>query len=278
MPRETPCQVPGCPYPANDAFVCGACVGQLEKALRELPALLDDLDTTFARLHKVAAGVGTGDESDGLPYRGDVSTVRGWLFRTLERWAVYVLGKRNGGLVWARINVRGIGITSATGAADYLLDLADEIARLTTYGPELVIAITDAVAAARRAVDSPADVQFAGVCGHRDGGSRERCQGAVYAYQGAIVGACRLCGARHADIAKRRADMLASAEDKLANATEIGQALTALERPVGGGTIRKLAERGRIVSKGRDARGNPLYRLGDVLDALARPSAPDKAA
>lgn len=48
------CTVPDCNVPTPDSFVCPACARQLEADLADLPALLDDLETTLTRQDRLA--------------------------------------------------------------------------------------------------------------------------------------------------------------------------------------------------------------------------------
>ena len=74
---------------------------------------------------------------------------------------------------------------------------------------------------------------------------------------------CQQCGQTY-DGAERRRLVLDGLEDKWLTATLLAEALSELDCPVKAATIRKWAERGRVVQVGIDDRRDPLYRVGDV--------------
>jgi hypothetical protein len=83
---------------------------------------------------------------------------------------------------------------------------------------------------------------------------------------------CRDCRTVY-DVAERREWLLHSAEDVLATAPVISRALTRMGSEVMPDRIRQWASVSgggrRLVRRGRDRSGVPLYRLGDVMDLLA---------
>jgi hypothetical protein len=89
----------------------------------------------------------------------------------------------------------------------------------------------------------------------------------------ATVITCRACGHQHG-AAERREWLLRAAEDRLATAGEISQAVPALYgHDIRIGTIRVWAHRGRIAARlphPDDPLKRPRYRVGDVLDIASR--------
>jgi hypothetical protein len=68
---------------------------------------------------------------------------------------------------------------------------------------------------------------------------------------------------------ERKAQLLESARDFLGTATFLAGAITPLSgRRVTSDRIRQWAHRGRITPHGIDRRGDPVYRVGDVLDLV----------
>lgn len=142
-----------------------------------------------------------------------------------------------------------------------------------------------AVEALRRAIDRPADRWWLGPCDtdgcleehllvDDDGRSQVvRRPTELYAAPDAAEVTCRNCKAAY-PVEDRRAYLLAAAEDVLAHAELIGRAAPALGIEITPDAVRGYAHRKRIVAKGTDLQGRPLYRVGDVLtvaqDALAR--------
>jgi hypothetical protein len=106
-------------------------------------------------------------------------------------------------------------------------------------------------------IDSrPASI-YAGPC--------DVCRRDMYAKQDADVAECKLCNITF-PMAERREKLLESVADQLETAANISAAVTDLGEPVTPEVIRKWAERGRLIPKGKDHRGRPMYRVGDVLD------------
>lgn len=147
-----------------------------------------------------------------------------------------------------------------------------------------------ALRSARAAIDLPQDRVYLGTCmaapGARGGqgdaegvevgpsanpGNRGAqgadtgvCVAELWARHGAASVTCRGCGAAH-DVDERKAALLGMCHDRLAHAELIARALSTLATPVSGSTIRQWAHRGRIVAKGRDIAGRPLYSVGECL-------------
>jgi len=129
-------------------------------------------------------------------------------------------------------------------------------------GPDAVDEITDAVADCRRVIDRAPERWYAGPC---------ECGADLYAKRRTGIVTCRECGHEY-DVEARREWLLAEAEDRLANAATIARAVSWLgAEPLTSATVRKWAQRGRLLAKGHDGRG-PLYRIGDAIDLLAKES------
>ena len=78
---------------------------------------------------------------------------------------------------------------------------------------------------------------------------------------------CRPCALVY-PIEGRREAMLSEASDRLHGASDVAAYLTTYGEPIDAARIRQWKRRGRLEAKGEDARGNPLFRLGDVLELL----------
>lgn len=107
------------------------------------------------------------------------------------------------------------------------------------------------------AIDSRPPQVYAGPC--------EVCRRDLYAKEGAAEVECKLCHLTY-QMEDRRDYLLNAVGDQLANAATIAGAVTNLGEDVTPEDIRKWAERGRLMAKGKDHRGRPLYRVGDVLE------------
>ena len=121
----------------------------------------------------------------------------------------------------------------------------------------------DAVDNARNVIDRPLDTRFVGICS-------AECQTRIYALPDAATTLCPVCRRQIIDIVERRQAMLNAADDVLATAAEIAAGLANLDtaQRVTSSMVRGLAHRRRIHVKGWDKRGHPLYRVGDVREAL----------
>src|SRR3954469_11779790 len=83
------CPVATCdrPRPGN-AHICGACAGQLERDLGDIPGLVDQLDVTLSR--QASGGAGGGSERP-LPFDPRASEALDGLRTTLVGWTRVLL-------------------------------------------------------------------------------------------------------------------------------------------------------------------------------------------
>jgi hypothetical protein len=118
-----------------------------------------------------------------------------------------------------------------------------------------------AVIRARRAIDKPAEMLYAGPC---------ECDNDLYAHPRAPEIECRECGAVY-DVEGRRNWLLDAAEDQLLTATDMSRALPGLiNQPLTSAMIRGWARHGRITQHPPLPRRprDPTYRVGDILGVL----------
>jgi hypothetical protein len=181
--------------------------------------------------------------------------------------------------IWACLAdiARGAGfriMTTATevGMARVLIGRMDRLRMHPDAGLWLV-QLEQAVERATAAIDRPAEKWYAGMCGgvaFMASGLTGVCAAELYAKHDQMVITCPRCGAVY-DVAERRAYLLSQVEDVLATATEVGRALTQYAgesvTPV---RVRVLKHRGKIVAHGVNNKGEPMYRIGDVLKAIKR--------
>jgi len=250
------CGCCGRPVP-DHAYVCPGCASGLHEHLVRLTGggLADELDVALARQAKLGGG-GGGRHGDEQPLA----------FGYAASEAIWVL--RSALVGWVRVLLEDL--PGHHPPADTLPGMADWLARRVETlrhmpeGPEAVDELTAAVRQAEAAVAPLGDRVYVGPCaGELDGGSP--CGEGLYAAPESTLTACRACGAVYV-VPQRRAWLLEAAEDVLGTATEIARAVTNLGRPVTAERIRKWAHRGCLLARGRDARGRPVYRVGDVLD------------
>ncbi|MGH3499330.1 MAG: hypothetical protein ACRDQA_00275 [Nocardioidaceae bacterium] len=261
------CETPGCDRPAEHATICSGCARELERALAEVPALAVELDTTLARLGARTTGTRRSAVTP-LPYDQRASEASWVLRNTLSTWCRLVCEERD--LTPPRDNLASMG-RWLTGSAGWL-------ARHPAGG-EACDEITTAVSAAWRVTDRAPDRVYVGPCGHVDPEQRIAsavygiepvpCPADLYATPGAATVACRTCG-HERDVAATQDALMAAADDHLATAVEISHLISRYYQPVTPAAIRGLAHRGAILAHSEDKRGRPRYRVGDVLDTLAR--------
>lgn len=248
---EPLCAVESCGRPVKDATVCQSCSDRLAAALGDVPALADEIEVTVTRQSRMA------DRKDGprsatrpLVFDMDASIMRDALRNTLSTWI-------------REITYDGETLPSDTigGMARWLL-VPRRLERIRHHpaAGEAVDEITACVRTAEHNVMGPSLRWYAGPCD---------CGLDLYVVPSAALVRCRSCGTEY-DVAARRDWLLETAEDTLAHAALIAQALTVLESPVKVDRIYKWAERGRIADRGVDPRGRPLYRVGDVRTELAK--------
>lgn len=107
----------------------------------------------------------------------------------------------------------------------------------------------------------PAALWYAGPCDH--------CRRDMYARYGVPEVTCPSCNLIY-DVEDRRDWLLTVVEDRLERAVTICRALSGLGHDVSRHRLGMWQTRGLIAPHGHDARGYPLFRVGDVLDLLNR--------
>lgn len=258
-----------CGKPIRDnATICWPCTNRLERELGDIPALLAEIDN--ARLRQARTG---GRSAGGRP-----GTRSGYDQLPDSRPTQSLDRLRNELVGWARILVE-------EGGHSWPRDTVASVARFVQAGlpwlrrhegaAEAVTGLTAAVAGLRHSIDRQADRIYAGPCNAplEDGSV---CQQHLTTTRGAREIHCDPrrggCDAKY-DPSEQSAWLLAAAEDQLAPAFVLAQAVTRLGQTVPAGTIRQWALRGRLLEHGLDLDGHPLYRVGDVLDLIAAEAA-----
>jgi hypothetical protein len=251
----------GCGRPAPDSTLCTACGYDITAALAEITAyhgLGWDLDIALAKqtrfVAKTAAVRSVTGKLPRLPYAKGVSLAAGELKNVLSTWARVIVEE-------TRAEPPRDTITSI---ASWLRPRAEWL-RHHPAGQEAHDGICDAVNAARRVCDRPAERIYAGPC---DG---EDCEGHLYARPGMPSVRCAGCGLVY-DVETRRTWLLAALDDHLANSQQMARLVGYLGITLPDSNIRYWASKGRIRAHSTDPDGRPLYRLGDVVRAHARPS------
>ena len=222
--------------------------------------LLDELDITLSRQHRLSLGAGVvAHSASHVMYHVRASEI-GWvLHNTITVWA-RELAEQNP-------HLRPPRLSSTAVCAAWLTRLGSLLA-LHPAADELHDEVTHVVALTRRVVDRPADRVYAGPCDAVVDGD-ERCFDHLYARPGAACVACRSCGTEY-DVSERREWMISEAADLRVPATvALSWARLLLDATIPRGTWDSWVSRRRILAHGTDRFGRPAFRFGDVRDLVA---------
>ncbi|MEU8196357.1 hypothetical protein AB0C10_21475 [Microbispora amethystogenes] len=248
-----------CGRPITDnAVVCRSCGAALHQELVDVASggLADELDTSLARQARIG---GNGPRSSEAPLGyGEAASSAIWVLRTTMIAWILILAEGGDHLPPEVLDEHPPAL------AQWLAAHTEDVRRHPSAADAVEELIT-AVQQARDAIDRPAERVYCGPCGAKtDDGTR--CMIDLYARQDAGTIQCR-CGMIWG-VRQRRDWLMAEAEQATGTATEISRAVTGLGREVTPERIWKWASRGRLAVRGRDARGRPLYQVGDVIDLL----------
>lgn len=245
----TDCVVCARPNRVDTAQVCHPCVRRLQASLERAADLAGELETTIARQGRSGdRGGRVAGAEPPLPVDLGAADSAWAVNNTITTWARHVAEERG-------LTVTGTDPDPTVLAARWLTGQLDWL----RHRPEAAEAwdeLADACRLLERAVDRAVPRWYAGPCG---------CGAELYAAAGADRVHCRTCEVTH-DASARKAWLLESARGTLARASLISAALGILGEPVPVGTVWSWASRGRIVARGRDTDGSPMYLVGEVLD------------
>lgn len=244
----------------DNMYLSRAEIRLLSERLKELGGWVsDELDTTIART------VAFSDESD-IPHRSDervlvfnaeASDTAFEILGTLRAWVEHTCTARQ--REWPG---NGRIPMYAKWMDRHLIDLA-----LTDRAAQAMDEITDAWKRAKRAIDRPAEREFAGPCqSDVDGLS---CDGVYVAPKSDSV-KCRTC-AVVCDVAKMQEQMHEEVKGRQYLGTELSTALTLVTGgTIAYGRVRNWINREQLLPSGTDREGRPLYRLNDALEVLEK--------
>ncbi len=256
-----------CGRPVQDATICAGCSGRLERALGDVPALAQELLITRTRQNKTGGqgiGIVVRSHERPLPWDQRASEATDVLRSTLVGWVRVVLEEASSRPPMPRDHLADL--------ARFLLGQVHWLRQHPAAG-EAVDELVHAVDNAQYVIDRAPDRVYAGPCREEwaDQETEDRgaycCTASLYARSAHGTVVCPNCHAEH-DVDARRDWLLALAEDQLATATELSNALSRLGRPVVPSTIRSWTTRGRLTAHSTTDRGHPLYRVGDVTALL----------
>lgn len=289
--------VTGCGRPTRDVrLLCDQCVWEVEQALAEMPALLDELSITLTGLARIGqkggnSKKGTKGKTQPLGYDVRASEMLDDLRVFLSGWVRVIAEDHGHDLPTDTLRAMGrwlfarLDLIATHEAAE---DIHREITGIA-FPPYL----GDGRARPGQAwhpVDRPADRVYAGKCEAtvtsdeepgdglaRGGAGHWRCEADLYARPNSATARCHDCGTEHS-LDQRRERLLQELDDKLYTAGEIARLAVYLgEANRGRERTRKLInqwhKRGRLERHTSNEVGEPLFRFGTVLVELAKEEA-----
>lgn len=294
----------GCGRPTNGRVLCSRCEHTADVAIANVAAYHDDLETVRTRQtrYTVGPGVRSSEKPLGMDARFGPTGI-GTRALAVTRITVVHWTKT---LRAEHPELEPPRHDSVRSACAYLARNLSVIAA-RPWADEFLRGMLRAEKDLARIVDRPPDSWYAGICGALLGVHDESscgcachlmaeglvdcdvpggcgleytdvvCTRILYATPGEPFVRCGDCGSTY-DVANRRDQLLREAEDRMATVEMITRIVTTLgDRDVRASKvaarIRQWAVRGRITSHGTriiDGRLRPVYRIGDVLDLLAR--------
>lgn len=252
-----PCAIDWCDRPVGDGYVCQHCADRLERALGDVGALWEELDTVLTKQARYAAAEFRRGEQ-ALPFN-PVASELGWVLRnTLSTWCRLISEERG----------RVLPDTDTPAAvAGWLLAHVTWL-RHHRAGAEAVEEITSAINAIRKATDRPPERIYAGPCAD--------CGGDMYTKPGAASVECRPCGLEY-DVAGRVEWMRTQVYGRLVTAREGVILLCRFGLPVQQKTIDKWVERKRLTVHSHDANKVRLYLFDDLVPLAAADTPSEQA-
>lgn len=227
---------------ADTGTVCHACTARTARDLDHIAEHWHDLQITLTRQDRIGDPAKATAEQP-LPFNVTASSVADAIRNTLTTWARDIE------------NARGATPPADTPALARWLGDQTAWLRHRDDGGEAIDELGSCWQLLRGAIDRPPPRAYCGPC--------DTCGADLYATPGRLTVVCRACEVEY-DIRARREWLLSVADDTLAHAGLIARALDELGEPVKSERIRQWAARGRLVAKGRDHIGRPLYAVKDV--------------
>lgn len=255
-------QVCKCGRPTTEYF-CQHCGDELARALGDVPALEEELETTISRQQGVdyrsAGGSGGKPTERPSPVHWGASEARTHLKALLVSWALFceAEGIRNSS------PYPGLPEDNLRALSAWLMWRVDGLA-LHDIGADAVEEITSAVAHCHRLIDRPADRQYLGNCQQQD------CLGRLYARPGAAVAKCDDC-ATPVQADTLREGLLAELDDRLCTASEIARLSTYLGLKADREQVRKRINQWNargLLDKHPSVTAEVTFRFGEVYARL----------
>lgn len=135
------------------------------------------------------------------------------------------------------------------------------------WGPQAIDELTAALRLAKHTTDRPPDRTYLGTC------NTNNCTQPLYAPEHTPDFTCPKCGTTH-NTHERKQQLLNRIRDHHVTATQAVNILTALGLKTSDRTIRWWRKEGHITTPASNPKGQPLYRVGDIIDRLNTPTTP----
>lgn len=251
-----PCTVEWCDRPVGDGYVCQHCADRLERALGDVPALWEELDTVLTRQARYSDPEGRGGEK-ALPFNLKASDTGEALRGTLNTWCRLIAEERG----------KDLPEDHPAAVARWLLKHVTWL-RHHRAGADAVDEITSAVHKVRCIVDRPPERIYAGPCAD--------CGGDMYGKPGSASVICRPCGLEY-EVAGRVEWMRTQVYGRLVTAREGVLLLCRFGLPVKQKTIDKWVERKRLTVHSHDQAGVRLYLFDDLVPLAAADTPSERA-
>lgn len=237
------------------AYTCDECLGDLSRALGEVPWTVEQLEVTLTKARGVdyTALGGAASSEVALPLDARALEASGALRQALVMWVRFCIEE----------DIRHQSPSNAMPADDlvamsrWMLWRVDGLG-LNDLGSDAVSELTRAIGRCRMVIDRPAEKRYVGPC---------ECGRDLYAKPAAKMATCRACE-REYDVDEMYVWMRAELGDRLFTAREAATLLGRFALPTPKRTIDYWHERGRVADHGTNPAGHHLYRLND-LAALA---------
>lgn len=245
------CPIDGKPL-TNNAAICTDCTDTLDRALGDLDALLEDLDTALTRQSRKRPARGNPVRDDRpLPYDVGASRAASTLKGVLVGWARLVSEEREVALTCR---------DTSSSIADWLLHHVHWLSRHDA-APDAYSEIVGAVNNIRRTIDIAPDATYIGPCYSLVDGVE--CDETLYGIEGHDDVKCRTCGTVW-NARARTLEALAHAETVAQDATTLSRSFALKGIALDTDRIKKWGQRGHLARAGTSHRGYPTYIVAHV--------------
>lgn len=252
------CAIDWCDLPVVEGHVCMTCTRRLERALGDIPALTEELDTILAKQARYADPEGGGSEPPML--FDTAASELGWVLRnTLATWCRLIGEERGKELP---------GNDTPPAMARWLLNHVEWL-RHHRAGHEAVDEITSVVSQIRKAIDRPAMRIYVGPC--------SECETDMYGRPDSTTIKCKGCG-QEADVNERWQWMQGQMDGRYVTAREGAALLSRFGIPIQQKTIDKWRERGHIEEREElDDQGRRVYLFEHLMTRASENTPSERA-